>query len=258
MRFSIATSVNQGRSAQLSAEFQFIDTKLSSIEGWLLPEAAQLTVGLMLAQHRQAIDGPVLEIGVWRGKYLALLFHGSKERVVGIDIFEYGNTPEEVAERFRNIFGDAGRLTLVRADSRTLSPSQVINIVGTFPRFVSIDGAHTPDAVCHDLELAAALLDDHGIIALDDFLNSRAIGVSEGTYRYFLDRDQGRLVPFAYCGNKLFLARRKAADFYIDATLQFLSENADLPVSQNFAEFAKQGDAWVRQELLGVKCLIVT
>jgi hypothetical protein len=106
--------------------------------------------------------------------------------------------------------------------------------------------------------VAEALLADRGIIALDDFLNSRAIGVSEGACRYFLQHSGGRLIPFAYCGNKLFMARQAAISFYRDATLHFLSNNPELPVSRAFSEFARQGDAWVEQELLGTKCLILS
>jgi hypothetical protein len=239
---------------RLHMDVRFTDT----IEGWLLPEAAHLTIGLMRIQDSHNVNGAVLEIGVWRGKYLSVLYHASKGRVFGIDIFEWGNTEAEVGANFARVFGERSRLTLLRANSKDLTPAQIADFAGEGLRFISIDGAHTPDAVCHDIGLAAALLVDHGIIALDDFLNSRAIGVSEGAYRYFIEHNRGRLTPFAYCGNKLFIARREAADFYSDATLQFLSENGDLPVSRTFAEFAARGDAWVKQELLGRKCLILS
>jgi hypothetical protein len=240
-------------------DLQFIEQKLPDIEGWLCPEAAQLTVALLRSQDGRGVEGAVLEIGVWRGKYLALLYHASTQRVVGIDIFEWGNSQEEVVGKFQKTFGDISRLTLIRADSRRLSSSQAPEIVGTpHLRFMSIDGAHTADAVCHDMTLANAWLGELGIIALDDFLNSRAIGVSEGAYRYFFEHNHGRLTPFAYCGNKLFIARPKAADLYSETTLQFLSGNAWLPVSRTFAEFAKKGDSWVKQELLGRECLILT
>jgi len=42
-----------------------------------------------------------------------------------------------------------------------------------------------------------------------------AIGVSEGTYRYFLNSDNN-LVPFAWCANKLFVCRRACAGKYAD------------------------------------------
>jgi hypothetical protein len=240
-------------------DLQFIENTLPEIEGWLLPEAAQLTVALLRAQDEAGVDGGVFEVGVWRGKYLALLYHASTQRVAGIDIFEWGNTRQEVVDKFQKIFGDVSRLALVRADSGNLNASLVSNIMGALGlRFISIDGAHTADAVCHDLKLAESVLGERGVIALDDFLNSRAIAVSEGTYRYFLQHNRAKLAPFAYCGNKLFITRKEAVDLYSSATLQFLSQNAELPVSRVFADLAKQGDAWVRQELLGGKCLILT
>src|SRR5271163_4670268 len=78
----------------LIADFDFIETKLPAIEGWLEPPAAQLTAFLLREQLSQAIAGPVLEIGVWRGKYLSVMFLCSVGKVIGVDIFQYGNTEE--------------------------------------------------------------------------------------------------------------------------------------------------------------------
>jgi hypothetical protein len=115
----------------VDTDFQFIDKELPKIEGWLLPEAAQLTVSLMRTQDSHEVGGPLLEFGVWRGKYLSLLYHASRERVIGIDIFEWGNTPEEVWNTFKRIFGDPSRLVLTRADSRDLTPTRISEIAGT-------------------------------------------------------------------------------------------------------------------------------
>jgi hypothetical protein len=125
-------------------------------------------------------------------------------------------------------------------------------------RWISIDGGHTADSVCNDLILAEAVLADRGVVAVDDFLNSRAIGVSEGTYQFFLNKNSNCLVPFAYCGNKLFVCRRAAHEFYQSMTLQFLHDNQQLPLSQTYFSWKSKGDNWVNFDLLGHKCLVLS
>jgi hypothetical protein len=240
-------------------DLHFIETVLPKIDGWLLNEAAQLTAGLLRAQSRADVAGAILEIGVWRGKYLALLYHASTERVVGIDIFRYGNTKDEIYSAFEEAFGSHDRLVLACANSLKLSPSDIATLAGTAQmRWISVDGSHDAEAVCKDLILAEAVLAEHGVIAVDDFLNSRAIGVSEGTYRFFLDEGTASLRPFAYCANKLFVARANAHEFYRNLTLEFLSTNQELPLSKEFARWKSNGDNWVDFDLLGSKCLVLT
>jgi hypothetical protein len=240
-------------------DLRFIETVLPKIEGWLLDEAAQLTAGLLRAQSRVYVTGALLEIGVWRGKYLALLYHGSTERVVGIDIFQHGNTEAEIYSAFVDVFGNHDRLVLECADSGTLSPSDLAALAGTAQvRWISVDGSHDADAVCKDLILSESVLAQRGVIAVDDFLNSRAIGVSEGAYRFFLNENASRLVPFAYCANKLFVARADAHEFYRNQTLEFLNSNQELPLSREFFRWKKNGNHWVDFDLLGSKCLVLT
>lgn len=236
----------------------FMQNVNAKIEGWLLDDAAQLTFGLMDYQDAIGCAGATLEIGVWRGKYLSLLHQATKGPVFGIDIFRYGNTEDEVYETFRAAFGEGHRLKLSHLSSTDLSPAGLTDLVGgNRMRWISIDGSHEGDAVCHDLVLAESLLADHGVIAVDDFLNSRAIGVSEGAYRYFLKVGEGRLMPFACCGNKLFVARSADYANLHAAALKFLADNPDLTMSQTFETWRKNGDHWVDFVLLGAKCLVL-
>ena len=242
----------------LIADFDFIETKLPAIEGWLEPPAAQLTAFLLREQLSQAIAGPVLEIGVWRGKYLSVMFLCSVGKVIGVDIFQYGNTEAEIYELFGSLFADSkDRLSLIRSSSQDLDGGQLRQAAGgnTYS-FISIDGGHTATAVCNDLITCESVLGPRGIIAIDDFLNPMAIGVSEGTYRYFLNSDNN-LVPFAWCANKLFVCRRACAGKYADMVLEFINKFPTIPVSKRFLELRQNGDHWVNQDLLGGKCLIL-
>lgn len=101
-----------------------------------------------------------------------------------------------------------------------------------------------------DLKLCSAILHERGVIAVDDFLNPRAIGVGEGTYRFFLDDGPRPFFPFAYVGNKLFVCRAAAYDLYHDVCLRLVEEYPDLPMCKSFRELRANGIHWVDQVLL--------
>src|ERR1700741_1729960 len=68
----------------------FVERRLASIDGWLPLPAAPLTYLLMARQNARGVGGGVLELGVFRGKYLALLYAASAaafRQVLGVDLF---------------------------------------------------------------------------------------------------------------------------------------------------------------------------
>lgn len=242
----------------MQIETGFIEKVLPEIEGWLNNDAAYFTAYLIRSQLNINVCGPVLEIGVWRGKYLALLHQEASEKVVGVDSFQFGFGSREVIDDFRKRFGEAHRVQLLEANSKEITKADLFDVTGGKPFvFTSVDGSHRADDVFKDIGLAVETMQENGIIALDDFLNRRAIGVSEGCYRFFFSEHGAALCPFAHCGNKLFVCHPKHWSFYRQCTLQFIADNQELPVSKAFQDFQKKGSQWVDFDLLGVKCLVL-
>jgi SAM-dependent methyltransferase len=236
----------------------FITGQLPSVEGWLIDDAAYLTSTLMRLQTKTGVTGSIFEIGVFAGKYLSLLYHLSadkRDRVLGLDTFEW-YPKAKVETKFATLFGKPARLTLQTGDSTKATPGDLLSILGSPARFISVDGAHTSAAVLHDLNLAERLLAPGGIVAIDDFLNPRAIGVSEGAYRYFLTREGRGLIPFAFCANKLFAAAPADAARFSKQTFQFADKNPTLSMSAEFKRLLSQGRHWVELELLGHPVLV--
>jgi hypothetical protein len=134
--------------------------------------------------------------------------------VVGLDIFEdqhlntdqsgYGSRAAVEAHLAEHVHGRGAAVTLVKADSTTVAPDDLIRRFGHF-RAVSVDGSHTAEATEADLHLAEAICGEGGIVFLDDILNPHWLGVIEGYSRY-AGRTPG-LVPFCIGENKLFLAK---------------------------------------------------
>jgi len=242
-----------------AADEEFIRTKFQEVEGWCLDAAAYLTCCLLNSQSAAGRESGMLEIGVYKGKYLSVLFQKalrSSQSLVGIDTFQWSSR-EEVLQTFTRLLGSLEGLNLVTASSLDFTAESLLELLGgRKPSYISVDGDHSAGAVKNDLYLAQDVLNEGGVIALDDFLNSRAIGVSEGAYRYFLASDTRPLRPFAFCTNKLFIADRRYHDFYRGAITTLIGEMPELPMIEEFLRLQKQGQAYVEQELLGSKVLI--
>jgi predicted O-methyltransferase YrrM len=216
----------------------FLTSRVDPIPGWLHHEAALLTLHLSRLQRGAGLEGGVLEIGVFKGKYLSVLYHASAagEAVVGVDLFVGADDAASIAEAVRqNIVGACGsaaRLKVIVADSLQLTHDRVRADSGCDSfRLISIDGGHTKEVVSHDLELACALLCPGGIIALDDAFNHTTPGVIEGITEFFFRR-QPSLAPFAHCYNKLFVTTPDHHERYLLATLDFLAATPWLPASE--------------------------
>jgi len=209
---------------------KFLTTHVDPIPGWLHMEAALLTGHLARAQRSLGIAGPTLEIGVYKGKYLAVLYalSGEDERVVGIDLFiGSSNLPKDVRAVHDNIAracGDSRRLDVVVADSMELDSGILEGHTGGKARFISIDGGHTREIVFKDLESATPLLARGGIMALDDVYNFSTPGVAEGVANFFLSRKPA-LAPFAACYNKLFVTHPDFHGRYLAEAVRFAEES---------------------------------
>jgi predicted O-methyltransferase YrrM len=219
----------------------FITARVEPIPGWLHPDAALFTAHLARAQHAMQVVGPTLEIGVYKGKYLSVLYAASQsdEAIVGVDLFIGGSSSEAIAQVRSNIAaacGDASRLKIVVADSMQLTSESLMAEAGAEPfRFVSIDGGHTAEVVFHDLEIAYPALREGAIMALDDVFNYGTPGVVEGFAEFFLRRKPA-LAPFAYCANKVFVTTPQFHARYLREALAFLDEVTWLPTHRRTRE----------------------
>lgn len=224
-----ATSPQRPASA-LRSFASFLVSRVRPIPGWLHDEASLLTAHLVRAQRQMRIAGPTLEIGVYEGKYLSVLYELSQpgEPVVGVDLFVGALIKQPAADKVRTHIaaacGENSRLKIVIEDSLKLTSERLAREIGSAgARFISIDGGHTRELVLHDLEAACPLLQPGGILALDDAFNHSTPGVIEAIAEYFHTRSP-RLAPFAICYNKMFVTTPDYHARYLRHTLEFLDE----------------------------------
>lgn len=232
---------------------------VKTITGWLEDYTALRTIDLLSFQDTQGIKGPLLEIGVYMGRYLAILVGASlptNSRVVGIDTFAYTD-PNAVLSGLRQLFNkQLDNLLLVKSFSSDFDSEKALDLLRDKPRFISVDGSHEVNDAFLDLCLCEEILADKGIIAVDDFLNPVAIGVNEAVNRFF--HRPRRLVPFAYLPNKLLLCRPSQAQTFRDFLENITAQDKDEPKSKDFLSRMARGRQFAEQTLFGFKLLIMS
>ena len=236
-------------------EFDFY-AELGKIQGWLMPVAGKRTRELLEWQTGVGIKGSLLEIGVFCGKYFALLVEAAKRdggHALGIDTFEFAPQKRVISEMDK-LFGEDIRdcFTLWGRPSSTVRANQILSTIGA-PRFVSIDGAHDYENVFRDLELVETILSPSGIVAVDDFLNPKTLGVNQAVNAFYAR--PRKMVPVAYISNKLFLAHASREEEYRDA-IESLIVAGDDPQSASFREFVEKGRSHVEQPFFGHRVIL--
>lgn len=230
-------------------DFNFVH-QAESIEGWLLPQAAYLTAHLM---KNQPVQGAVLETGVYKGKYLALLYYfsqGTHKPVIGIDNFEVSDEKDVITNLLAHV-GQVDRLKLLREDCLKLEPEQMYEMSGNSPfQFIHIDASHQFPGVMHDLRLAEACLDEQGILVVDDFHSPSWLEVSAAVYRFFFENPNVDLAPFAVCGYKLFLSRKGSHRRCLAEASRY-GKLYDMPCLTTFKNNLQQGSFFVNSKLFG-------
>jgi Methyltransferase domain len=182
----------------------------AALPGWFTDDSAAVWDCLLAFQHAQAVRGHAFEIGVFHGKSAALtcLHLRADEQLVLVDPYRL----DEVRERLATIRAD--RLVCHPCLSTQLPAADLQELHGRC-RWVHVDGEHTGFACSHDLALADRLLDDRGLVVVDDFLSPRYPQVAAAVFNYL------HLHPFSFrlflCGFfKAYLVRPKHAAAYLE------------------------------------------
>ncbi|MCG8650241.1 MAG: class I SAM-dependent methyltransferase, partial [Pirellulales bacterium] len=165
---------------------------------------------------------------------------------------------QTVRERFDNDPSLEGRLQFLKQDSTTLSPEDVRRLVPGGFRLFSVDGGHLVDEAHHDLQLSSQLVTDDGIIIVDDIFNTTCPGVIEGTLR-FLNSEAGRqFEAFCICGNKMFLARRAAAQHCRSMLLDLIEQHDDVSLFRDTKRFLRDLPPGVMPRFSGADVVVIT
>lgn len=187
------------------------------VQGWFSPEAARLISMFDEFQQQHGIEGNIFEIGVHHGKSSIFFSHLLRpaENLHICDLFgEAGNVSrsgsgdEEVFRTNMQRFG----LKPAAAYHKCLSSNLTSDLVGINYRIFHVDGGHNPDEAFGDMVLAASVLNEQGLIIVDDPFRVEWPGVTEAIVK-FLEKYPD-FEPVAVGFNKFVIARRTVAADY--------------------------------------------
>jgi hypothetical protein len=240
-------------------------SRLQAVDGWLYDDNVYLTAAIMAAMAAAGVRGPNFEIGVYKAKYLAAIHHcaavyAEPTLTCGVDTFAFGTTEQDCRDTWCRMFGSTDGLRTISGDSQDVRPAQILEWCdGHSPAFISIDGDHNVWPALHDHVLCADVLQRGGVIASDDFCNWSMISLMDGIARFFLTNNRHRLVPFAFCMNKLYSCHHEFHERYTRALIAWAEGNSDLPPAKRFVEMRRTLGVYAatQQELFGATCLIL-
>jgi hypothetical protein len=203
---------------------KYLNHGFNTVEGWCEPELF-ITIDSIDALPINKTGG-VCEIGVHHGKLFLLMNQITDPAYKSYAIDVFGNqelnidkSGEGNLDTFRrnliNFDAHAGRNTIIVQGDSTDPALELTKLIkpGSL-RFMSIDGGHTAIHALNDLKLAETLINNQGIVILDDVLNHWWPGVLEGLVTYL--QDKPTLVPVAVGHNKLYLAKVSYKDYYLN------------------------------------------
>lgn len=165
-----------------------------------------------------------MEIGVHHGKFYLMLnqLTNITDQSFAIDVFEnqhlnidhsgHGSLEIFMLNLIQFDAHKGKNTKIIKGDSTDSSLRLRERIGYGTLRFISIDGGHTPEHTINDLKISNDLINNEGVVILDDFLNGQWLGVTEGVGRFLSDKPT--LVPFAAGFNKLFLCKLSYHGYY--------------------------------------------
>jgi len=201
---------------------QYYNDGFKNIHGWCNNELYNILNLLDKAEINK--NGGCLEIGIHHGKFYCLLnsLVDEKETSIAIDIFSnqhlnidssgYGNL-EIFKDNLVKYDVHKGKNTkILNFDSTDIKLCKELEKYAGCFKLISIDGGHTAEHTISDLKLANTMINNEGIVFIDDILHPHWLGVLEGTVKFL--EHKPTLVPFALGSNKLLLCKLSYHSYY--------------------------------------------
>jgi hypothetical protein len=199
---------------ELGAIQEFIDGRHNELEGWFFSPDQLAFFELCALQDRAQISGDLCEVGVFKGKSLVLLslLKRDTERLLGFDLFVEDHL--EATKQNLLAFNAEKNVDLYQGLTSDISLDILDERINNPLRFLHIDAGHEYHEVLEQLAIFTPYLDDHAIIAMDDYQDREFPGI-EAAVLDFAEQDRPRrFVPFFAGGNKMFLCNTSTSAFF--------------------------------------------
>jgi hypothetical protein len=225
----------------------YLRDHFAQIEGWCWKYVWQPIAYIDGVQRSRGEDGPVCEIGVFKGKFFIGLasLKADQEKHLAIDVFgqqqfNMGGSgspiivPTSISQRQRPDFEKnlttcgvgPQSVSILEADSLAIDASQIRPLLGEHSGFsmFSVDGCHEFTHAYQDTKLAMKLTATSGLIFIDDYYHQDWPGVHEAIAKIHYS-EAPRFVPLFYIYNKLALCHVNYHSLYLSGLEQHFKEN---------------------------------
>jgi hypothetical protein len=194
--------------------------KVDAIPGWFGFHSYALWRCLL--DHQAPVKGDLFEIGVWKGRSASLLATYAKP---GEKLYLCDLVLDEPAVRsaFASVEARPGDVIPLSGPSNTLPGRLDLKSMYKSVRWMHIDGEHTGTAVYAELELAHQVVNDQGLVIIDDFFSPRYPANTTEALRY-LEKNPYHFRLLAVAFNKAYLCRPEARPGYMDFLANRLSD----------------------------------
>ncbi len=177
----------------------YLEAGYETVRGMSSAFAASISGHLIRRQGELGISGHIAEIGTFEGRFFIALALGLKpgEHAIGIDIFSWPN--EKVLDYLHENCARHGltraEYTAIKGNTADMTPADVIAPAkGGEIRFFHIDGQHDDTNVTNDLDLAAPLMHENGLMVLDDMLHPSYPELTESVHRWLRKHREWRVL----------------------------------------------------------------
>jgi Methyltransferase domain len=177
----------------------YLAERYERVRGMSSRFAAAICGHLIRRQSETGIDGDLVEIGTFEGRFFIAMALGlaAGEQALGIDRFDWPDAGIE-ARFHANCAAHGigpGRYLSWKADSRDITSGALQERLSGRPmRFVHIDSHHSRECLTNDLELVTPLLHRSGLVCLDDMLHPGYPMMVSAVFDYFSRHPQMRLL----------------------------------------------------------------
>jgi len=241
---------------------KFAHVGVDNLDGMLNKSAAVLSamLGYQMKADGQWNGRAFLEIGVYKGKFLALMEYLTREtgaKLIGIDPFELVDQDLQTVERslaeneleMERVFLHSGYST----DTALVQQA----VAGASIALIHVDGSHQADIVYRDLITADRIISNDGYIIADDFFNRNALGVMTAITK-FLAEGKSNLEPWALFNTKLVFCRKGRSGEAKSRYLEVLRRNEQLDMVAKFLRNYDSAAPWLtKQSLFGHEILVL-
>ena len=201
---------------------KYMKEGFDNVEGWCDPKVAEIID--MFDSLSLNKEGGACEIGIHHGKLFLLLNQTIEEKYksYAVDVFDFqhlniDNSGEGRKDMFiKNVvnYDRHGGKNIVVIEGDSTDPKNFLKDSvpnGSF-RFMSVDGGHTVEHTINDLKISSEMINNEGIVIVDDITNHWWMSVVEGVCKYLLTYPT--LIPIAVGQNKLYMCKLSWHDYY--------------------------------------------